>query len=115
MLYRFRWRVCFAEIELTTNQQFNGLIVKDNYSSRLLPKYLFHLATQLKDDLLKMSGKTSFNFVSGKSLKTVKIPLPPLEVQQQIVAEIEGYQKVIDGARAVVEAKLKETTPAYWC
>ena len=32
-----------------------------------------------------------------------QIPLPPLEVQQEIVAEIEGYQKVIDGARAVVE------------
>ena len=31
------------------------------------------------------------------------IPLPPLEVQEVIVAEIEGYQKVIDGARAVVE------------
>ena len=30
-------------------------------------------------------------------------PLPPLEVQQEIVAEIEGYQRVIDGARAVVE------------
>ena len=32
-----------------------------------------------------------------------KMPLPPLEVQHEIVAEIEGYQKVIDGARAVVE------------
>ena len=31
------------------------------------------------------------------------IPLPPLDVQKEIVAEIEGYQKVIDGARAVVE------------
>jgi type I restriction enzyme M protein len=34
---------------------------------------------------------------------THRIPLPPLEVQREIVAEIEGYQKVIDGARAVVE------------
>jgi type I restriction enzyme M protein len=32
-----------------------------------------------------------------------RIPLPPLEVQQEIVAEIEGYQKVIDGARAVLD------------
>ena len=32
-----------------------------------------------------------------------KIPLPPLEVQKEIVAEIEGYQKVIDGARAVLD------------
>lgn len=36
-------------------------------------------------------------------LKEMSIPLPPLEVQRAIVAEIEGYQKVIDGARAVVE------------
>ena len=36
-------------------------------------------------------------------VKHFQIPLPPLEVQQEIVAEIEGYQKVIDGARAVVE------------
>ena len=35
--------------------------------------------------------------------QTHKIPLPPLEVQKEIVAEIEGYQKVIDGARAVVD------------
>ena len=33
----------------------------------------------------------------------IQIPLPPLPVQKEIVAEIEGYQKVIDGARAVVD------------
>ena len=41
--------------------------------------------------------------INTKSLSGFLIPLPPLEVQQEIVAEIEGYQKVIDGARAVVE------------
>jgi type I restriction enzyme M protein len=35
-------------------------------------------------------------------LKEMEIPLPPLEVQKEIVAEIEGYQNVIDGARAVL-------------
>ena len=29
--------------------------------------------------------------------------MPSLDVQQEIVAEIEGYQKVIDGARAVID------------
>ena len=29
--------------------------------------------------------------------------MPPLEVQREIVSEIEGYHRVIDGARAVVE------------
>ena len=41
--------------------------------------------------------------IGWKSFAGIEIPLPPLEVQQEIVAEIEGYQKVIDGARAVVE------------
>jgi len=33
----------------------------------------------------------------------IEIPLPPLEIQKEIVAEIEGYQKIIDGAKQVVE------------
>jgi type I restriction enzyme M protein len=41
--------------------------------------------------------------INATTLSQFKIPLPPLEVQQEIVAEIESYQKVIDGARAVVE------------
>ncbi|MCF6366308.1 MAG: N-6 DNA methylase [Bacteroidales bacterium] len=36
-------------------------------------------------------------------IRTLKIPLPPLSVQEEIVAEIEGYQKIIDGAKMVVE------------
>ncbi len=36
-------------------------------------------------------------------LKSIQIPLPPLSIQQEIVSEIEGYQKIIDGAKMVVE------------
>ena len=32
-----------------------------------------------------------------------KIPLPPMEIQKEIVEEIAGYQKVINGAQAVLE------------
>lgn len=32
----------------------------------------------------------------------IEIPLPPISIQVEIVAEIEGYQKIIDGAKAVV-------------
>jgi type I restriction enzyme M protein len=51
------------------------------------------------------------NFISGasrdrisrKNLGQIEIPLPPLEIQEQIVKEIDGYQKIIDGAKMVVE------------
>ena len=41
--------------------------------------------------------------VGWEVIATLEIPLPPLEVQREVVAEIEGYQRVIDGARAVVD------------
>ena len=46
---------------------------------------------------------TNISNLTLNILAQFEIPLPPLEVQREIVAEIEGYQKVIDGARAVVE------------
>ena len=33
----------------------------------------------------------------------IKIPLPPLEIQQQIVAELNGYTAIIEGAKQVTE------------
>ena len=92
-----------TDIALTTNQQFNGLVIKRHFAKRLDPDFLLMLASTFKDELMRLSGKTSFNFVSGKVLKKLTIPVPPLEVQQEFVAEIEGYQRVIDGARTVVE------------
>ena len=46
-----------------------------------------------------------------------EIPLPPLEVQKEIVAEIEGYQKVIDGNRELIarfEKKIQATLDRIW-
>ncbi|OYQ62235.1 N-6 DNA methylase [Pseudanabaena sp. SR411] len=42
-------------------------------------------------------------FVSKENLSSTIIPLPPISIQQEIVAEIEGYQKVINGSRAVID------------
>lgn len=90
-------------IELTTNQQFNGLVVNTSFKDKLLPKFLFVISPFFKEELIRLSGKTSFNFVSVKTLKELKISLPPMSVQEEIVAEIGSYKKIINGARMVVE------------
>lgn len=41
--------------------------------------------------------------ISRKNLEQITFPVPPIEIQKEIVAEIEGWQKIIDGARQVVE------------
>jgi type I restriction enzyme M protein len=93
----------FALNPVTSNQQFNGLVVKESFKNKLLPKFLYQLSSTFKEELIRISGQTSFNFVSVGVLKTLEIPLPPLSIQEEIVAEIESYQKIIDGAKMVVD------------
>jgi type I restriction enzyme M protein len=75
-------------------------------NGNILDGYLIHcLRTAYAADFFLRNANTTTN-ISNLNLSTLAqflIPLPPLEVQKEIVAEIEGYQKVIDGARAVVD------------
>lgn len=59
-------------------------------------RYLFYVMQQIEFN----SEEHKRYWISQYS--QLQIPLPPLEIQQQIVAEIEGYQKIIDGAKQIV-------------
>ncbi|MHA6769778.1 restriction endonuclease subunit S [Sphingobium ummariense] len=64
--------------------------------------YLYWVLRTL--DLPSLRGGAGIPGLNRKDVyEKHQIPLPPLETQREIVAEIEGYQKVIDGARAVLE------------
>jgi restriction endonuclease S subunit len=41
--------------------------------------------------------------ISSSQIQKISIPLPPLEVQQQVVAELDGYAAIISGAKQIVE------------
>ena len=65
-------------------------------SETLDPKYLFYV---LRAKPLESEGYQRHY----SKLREFRIPLPPTEIQKEIALEIEGYQKVIDGARAVLD------------
>jgi type I restriction enzyme M protein len=68
-------------------------------------RFLFSMLSGKSQEILKegiKSGVTVESFRSG-FFTELEIPLPPIEMQKEIVAEIEGYQKVINGARAVID------------
>ena len=74
--------------------------------SRIDPRFAIRvLKTNRFIDTVKSFAQKAVNQASVKTsdLRAIQIPLPPLEVQKEIVAEIEGYQKVINGARAVLD------------
>jgi len=72
---------------------------------RLHAGYLLKQLTtgHFNDFLREQIAGANINNLSAGLLYRFQIPLPPLEVQQEIMVEIDGYQKVIDGARAVLD------------
>ena len=89
-----------------TEYYFGGFMGAVRANSSLVdPHFLYFQLrqTNFNDFLRQQISGANINNLSAKLLYRFQIPLPPLEVQKEIVAEIEGYQKVIDGARAVVE------------
>ena len=82
-------------IERPFAQGADGIKILETVEA-LEPKFLYYL---LRIRPLENDGyRRHFSI-----LKEKEVPLPPLDVQREIVAEIEGYQRVIDGARAVIE------------
>jgi type I restriction enzyme M protein len=82
-----------------------GFAVLRAKPAQLLPGFLIQVLRDEKSvaQMIAMAGKGAYPSINQKDVESVQIPLPPLEVQKEIVAEIEGYQKVINGARAVLD------------
>lgn len=71
-------------------------------SCKIQYKYLFYVLKQMEDEIQGDKG-AAFSSINRKQIEQIKFPLPPISVQEEIIAELESYQKIIDGARQVVE------------
>jgi type I restriction enzyme M protein len=93
-------KFAFATEPYAINQDLTAVISKDK--AILDSRFLFCLARELASIIETNAQGIGVRGVTRAFLGELSIPLPPLEVQHQIVAEIEGYQKIIDGARQVL-------------
>ena len=98
-------KTCFIREDINGgfSNHITRIRVEDDICNPLFLSLVLHSywnAQKFLDLCNKWVGQAGINTTS---LSNIQIPLPPLEVQQELVDEIEGYQRVIDGARQVVE------------
>ena len=89
----------YADDYYAINQDMTCLVPDE----RIIPEYLFFVSSFLTSLIERDAQGIGVRGVTQKYVSDLHIPLPPLAVQEEIVAEIESYQKIIDGARQVVE------------
>ena len=77
---------------------------------KLIPKieintnYAYLVLKQLVPEIeSKAHGAGGLVHITKSELNKFKIPLPPMKIQNEIVSELNTYQRIIDGARQVIE------------
>lgn len=92
-------KMAFIKKPTAINQDLTAILFNEDF----IDKRFGYLCLKSISHLIKSNGHgATVKGVTRDFVKELEIPLPPLEIQQQIVAEIEGYQKIIDGANQVV-------------
>ena len=94
-------RTAIAGADLYTNEAIAGLIPQN---SDILNSYLFHIFNGKMIDLENVGNKAFGKSLNSKYLREdVKIPLPPLDIQQKIVEECQKIDDEFNRTRMKIE------------
>ncbi|MDR0942632.1 MAG: N-6 DNA methylase [Holosporales bacterium] len=93
--------VGIAKKPTATKQGLSGIIVD---KTKIEPRFLYYFLKSEKQNIQSLTTGTSIKEVRpSRFIQIFKIPLPPLDVQKKIVAEIENKQEAIDAAQKIIE------------
>jgi restriction endonuclease S subunit len=93
------WLASFAGV--CSTDFFALRVDRERIEPRLL-QFLM-LSAQFTDQVLSFVRGAQLPRVSYDDLASIEIPLPSIEEQRRLVAEIESYQKIMDGARQIID------------
>jgi type I restriction enzyme M protein len=94
-------RVGINKIPLATNQGFKNIIIKNE--DIVSVEYLAYMMTKLKETMESLASGGTFKEISKSNFEKLSIPLPPIEVQREIVRELNDCQLIIDGCSQVIK------------
>jgi len=77
--------------------------IKEEYTGELNKDFVGKILLKIQDQIYSCARGNAQKNLNVEQFRQIKIPLPPLEIQKQIAEELDGYQKVIDGAKQVVK------------
>ena len=106
-------KLAFADSDYAINQDMTCLIP----DQRLNPRFLFLVASGLAEMINRDAQGIGVRGVTQKYVSELKIPLPPLTVQEEIVEEIEQHQAAIRAHEEAITAEeqiIKDKIAEVW-
>ena len=106
-------QVGILKSQMATNQAVCGIFPNE----KLVPEYLYYILKSLKKKMIVSCVGGAQPNISQRIIRGLEIPLPPIEIQRQIVAEIEDIEnEIIEYKKQIVvsEQKIKDKLSEVW-
>ena len=95
----------------------DGFVGFRNLDKRILPEFFYFVLLHQKDINNSHSIGAVFKNLTTDQIREFQIPLPPLSIQEEIIAEIEDYQKEIESLKSEIakkEQKINDKISEVW-
>jgi type I restriction enzyme S subunit len=102
-------QVGILRFEAATNQAVCAILPSDQH----IPEYLYYYLLHAKPSLVAQAVGNAQPNISQAKIKSLEIPLPPLEEQQRIVAVLDEAFEGLARARAHTEANLQNARELF--
>jgi type I restriction enzyme S subunit len=87
------------------NQQFSILTRKTKYQSLVDPKFAFFVGFGISEHCLQNTNVSGFASVNMEAFRKFQFPIPPLEVQREIVSILDKFTQLEAELEAELEAR----------
>ena len=100
------------ETDFLVNQRFTVLTLKEEFKEKFLPKFLLHYAYILSQYCKDNTNLGTFQSVDMTKFRNFEIPIPPLEVQAEIVRILDTFTELIK--ELIKEQELRKKQYSYY-
>ena len=95
------------------NQQFTNLKVRKSLSNLLVTKFIYYYMFIVDDFCKKNTNVSGFASVDMDKLKRMPFPIPPLELQEKIVAILDRFETLVNDLTNGLPAEIAAVKDQY--
>ena len=100
--------VALITVPFLCNQQITAVMIKQKYEKDLDIKFLFYYLQILSSDMKKGINEGSFPIVSLSKMRSFKIPIPPLKIQEKIVQILDKFTEYVTELTSELTSRKKQ-------
>ena len=88
----------------------DGWLSISNFNAALIPDFLYHLlrSAPIQTEFARRAGAGTVKNLNADIVKSVRIPVPPLRVQEEIARTLDNFTKLEAELEAELEARRKQ-------